>query len=173
MKESDRIAAVVANLRAVGADAEELPDGLRVARHDRPLRGTRSIRTAIIASRWRSAFSARIRATRSRSTDPDCVAVSYPRLLGRLCERVRERDADARGRHRDRRTGGVGQVVDRAVGRRAARVPPRRFGLALPRRDRARSARRTATPTRGPRQSVLAAAVAIALRAADGHRSTR
>lgn len=30
VKESDRIAAVVDNLRAVGADAEELPDGLRV-----------------------------------------------------------------------------------------------------------------------------------------------
>ena len=30
VKESDRITAVVANLRAIGADAEELPDGMRV-----------------------------------------------------------------------------------------------------------------------------------------------
>src|SRR6185369_4542864 len=39
VKESDRIAAVVANLRAVGADAEELPDGYRVRGAPRPLRG--------------------------------------------------------------------------------------------------------------------------------------
>ena len=40
VKESDRIAAVVANLRALGAEAEELPDGLRVAGSRAPLRGT-------------------------------------------------------------------------------------------------------------------------------------
>ena len=39
VKESDRIAAVVANLRTLGADAEELPDGLRITGSDRPLRG--------------------------------------------------------------------------------------------------------------------------------------
>jgi 3-phosphoshikimate 1-carboxyvinyltransferase len=39
VKESDRIATVVANLRALGADAEELADGLRVTGSDRPLRG--------------------------------------------------------------------------------------------------------------------------------------
>ena len=39
VKESDRIAAVVANLRAVGADAEELPDGLRVRGADESLGG--------------------------------------------------------------------------------------------------------------------------------------
>lgn len=38
-KESDRIRTVVENLRAVGADAEELPDGMVVAGSDRPLRG--------------------------------------------------------------------------------------------------------------------------------------
>lgn len=39
VKESDRIALVVANLRALGADAEELPDGFVVRGSDRPLRG--------------------------------------------------------------------------------------------------------------------------------------
>jgi 3-phosphoshikimate 1-carboxyvinyltransferase len=39
VKESDRIATVVANLRALGGDAEELEDGLRVTGSDRPLRG--------------------------------------------------------------------------------------------------------------------------------------
>ncbi len=38
-KESDRIAAMVANLRAVGVEAEELPDGLVVTGHDGPLVG--------------------------------------------------------------------------------------------------------------------------------------
>ncbi|HEX2202219.1 MAG TPA: 3-phosphoshikimate 1-carboxyvinyltransferase [Longimicrobium sp.] len=39
VKESDRIAALVAALRAVGAEAEELEDGLVVRGSDRPLRG--------------------------------------------------------------------------------------------------------------------------------------
>jgi 3-phosphoshikimate 1-carboxyvinyltransferase len=39
VKVSDRIATVVANLRTLGVDAEELADGLRVTGSDRPLRG--------------------------------------------------------------------------------------------------------------------------------------
>lgn len=39
VKESDRIRALVENLRAVGATAEELPDGLVVEGSDAPLRG--------------------------------------------------------------------------------------------------------------------------------------
>jgi 3-phosphoshikimate 1-carboxyvinyltransferase len=39
-KESDRIRAIVENLRAIGADAEELSDGLVVRGSDRPLRGS-------------------------------------------------------------------------------------------------------------------------------------
>jgi 3-phosphoshikimate 1-carboxyvinyltransferase len=38
-KESDRIRAIVENLRTIGADAEELPDGLTVRGSDRPLSG--------------------------------------------------------------------------------------------------------------------------------------
>jgi 3-phosphoshikimate 1-carboxyvinyltransferase len=40
VKETDRIAALVSNLRAVGAEAEELPDGLVIRGTDRPLCGT-------------------------------------------------------------------------------------------------------------------------------------
>lgn len=39
VKESDRLSAMVNNLRAVGADAEELHDGLVVRGSDKPLRG--------------------------------------------------------------------------------------------------------------------------------------
>ncbi|MEX2583034.1 MAG: 3-phosphoshikimate 1-carboxyvinyltransferase [Gemmatimonadota bacterium] len=39
-KESDRITAIVENLRGLGAEAEELPDGLVVRGSDRPLRGS-------------------------------------------------------------------------------------------------------------------------------------
>ncbi len=39
-KESDRITAVVENLRALGVDAEELPDGLEVRGSDAPLQGS-------------------------------------------------------------------------------------------------------------------------------------
>ena len=39
VKESDRIAAVVGNLRAIGADADELPDGFVVRGTTNPLRG--------------------------------------------------------------------------------------------------------------------------------------
>src|SRR5690606_30376438 len=38
-KESDRITAVVDNLRAIGVEAEELPDGFIVRGSDRPLAG--------------------------------------------------------------------------------------------------------------------------------------
>jgi cytidylate kinase len=39
VKESDRITAVVGNLRAIGVDAEELPDGMVIRGSDRPLSG--------------------------------------------------------------------------------------------------------------------------------------
>ena len=77
VKESDRIAAVVANLRAVGADAEELPDGLRV-------RGpTPSLGGAVRAHddhRLAMAFGV-LGAVSGRAIvidDPQCVSVSYP-----------------------------------------------------------------------------------------------
>jgi 3-phosphoshikimate 1-carboxyvinyltransferase len=39
VKESDRIAALAGNLRAIGVDAEELPDGLVIHGSDAPLAG--------------------------------------------------------------------------------------------------------------------------------------
>jgi 3-phosphoshikimate 1-carboxyvinyltransferase len=78
VKESDRIAAVVAGLRAVGADADELPDGFVVhGRGPRPLAG----RVVTHGDhRLAMAFGVLGAATGDRIAvdDPDCVGVSYP-----------------------------------------------------------------------------------------------
>jgi 3-phosphoshikimate 1-carboxyvinyltransferase len=77
VKESDRIAAVVANLRAIGADAEELPDGMRIRGSPRPLRG----RVATHGDhRLAMAFGVLDAASGNaiEVDDRDCVAVSYP-----------------------------------------------------------------------------------------------
>ncbi|HEX6051928.1 MAG TPA: 3-phosphoshikimate 1-carboxyvinyltransferase, partial [Gemmatimonadaceae bacterium] len=77
VKESDRIAAVVENLRRVGADAEELPDGLRV-------RGAPTALTGRVRAhgdhRLAMAFGV-LGALPGNAIDVDdreCVAVSYP-----------------------------------------------------------------------------------------------
>ncbi|HUO51481.1 MAG TPA: 3-phosphoshikimate 1-carboxyvinyltransferase [Gemmatimonadaceae bacterium] len=77
VKESDRIAAVVANLRAVGVAAEELPDGLTVTGGDAPLAG--AVRTHG-DHRLAMAFGvlAALPGSRIAIDDPGCVAVSYP-----------------------------------------------------------------------------------------------
>jgi len=77
VKESDRIAAVVSNLRAVGADAEELPDGIRVRGSDRPLAGRI---TTHGDHRLAMAFGILGAATGNgiEIDDRDCVSVSYP-----------------------------------------------------------------------------------------------
>lgn len=77
VKESDRIAAVVKNLRAIGADAEELPDGMRIVGNDAPLRGLVETHGD---HRLAMAFGV-LRAIHGDGIaidDPDCVAVSYP-----------------------------------------------------------------------------------------------
>ncbi|HUQ84664.1 MAG TPA: 3-phosphoshikimate 1-carboxyvinyltransferase [Gemmatimonadaceae bacterium] len=77
VKESDRITAVVQNLRAVGADAEELSDGLRVRGSGEALGGP------VIAHgdhRLAMAFGV-LGAVSGRAIDVDdrhCVSVSYP-----------------------------------------------------------------------------------------------
>jgi 3-phosphoshikimate 1-carboxyvinyltransferase len=86
VKESDRIGAAVHNLRAIGADAEELPDGLRVVGSRRPLRG--AVRTHG-DHRLAMAFGVLGALPGNAVTvdDPACVVVSYPhfwRDLGRL-----------------------------------------------------------------------------------------
>jgi 3-phosphoshikimate 1-carboxyvinyltransferase len=77
VKESDRIAAVVANLRSIGATAEELPDGMRIVGSDRPLSGK------IVTHgdhRLAMAFGVLGAATGNsiEIDDRDCVSVSYP-----------------------------------------------------------------------------------------------
>jgi 3-phosphoshikimate 1-carboxyvinyltransferase len=77
VKESDRIATLVQNLRDLGADAEELPDGFRIIGSQRPLRGT--VRTR---GDHRIAMAFGILGALAGNEivvdDPDCVAVSYP-----------------------------------------------------------------------------------------------
>ena len=77
VKESDRITAVVDNLRAVGADAEELPDGFIVRGSDRPLAGR--VRTHA-DHRIAMAFGVlgALRGNAIVVDDPSCVDVSYP-----------------------------------------------------------------------------------------------
>ena len=77
VKESDRIAAVVEGLRAIGVDAEERPDGLSVVGGSRPLRGR--VRTHG-DHRLAMAFGV-LGALPGNDVDVDdreCVAVSYP-----------------------------------------------------------------------------------------------
>jgi 3-phosphoshikimate 1-carboxyvinyltransferase len=86
-KESDRITAVVDNLRALGATVSELIDGMRIVGSDRPLRG----RVVTHGDhRLAMAFSV-LGAARGNDIeidDRDCVAVSYPGFWRDL-ERVR------------------------------------------------------------------------------------
>ena len=87
VKESDRIAATVAGLRAIGASVEELPDGWRVTR------GTpREARVAThgdhrIAIAFAVAALAGV-ASAVELDDPECVAVSYPAFWDDLAEVV-------------------------------------------------------------------------------------
>jgi 3-phosphoshikimate 1-carboxyvinyltransferase len=77
VKESDRISTVVKNLRAVGALADELPDGLRVHASRRELSGTIDPRGD---HRIAMAFGILSAASGNRITvsNAECVAVSYP-----------------------------------------------------------------------------------------------
>lgn len=77
VKESDRIATVVQNLRAIGADAEELADGFVVRGTDRPLAGrvvTRGDHRIAMAFGVLGAVPGNAIVV----DDPSCVAVSYP-----------------------------------------------------------------------------------------------
>lgn len=77
VKESDRIAAVVSNLRSIGVDAEELPDGFIVRGSQHPLRGN------IITQgdhRIAMAFGVlgAVAGNEISVDDPFCCAVSWP-----------------------------------------------------------------------------------------------
>jgi 3-phosphoshikimate 1-carboxyvinyltransferase len=88
-KESDRIAATVQNLRAMGAEVEEFQDGLRVA-------GPAPLRGALIDPRGdhriAMAFSVAglIAQGETEIKDAECVAVSFPEFFA-LLESVVER----------------------------------------------------------------------------------
>ena len=77
MKESDRIAAVAENLRRMGAEVEEFPDGLRIP-------GRQRLRGAEIASygdhRIAMAFSIAGLVADGTTTieDSACVQISFP-----------------------------------------------------------------------------------------------
>jgi 3-phosphoshikimate 1-carboxyvinyltransferase len=77
VKESDRITAVVTALRAVGADAEELPDGFLVRGGDQPYAGA-----VVTHGDHRIAMAFGVLGARFGGTitvdDPHCVDVSYP-----------------------------------------------------------------------------------------------
>ena len=77
VKESDRIAATVANLQAIGATADELPDGMRIQGSAGPLRGR-----VITHGDHRLAMAFGILGAVSGNSievdDRECVAVSYP-----------------------------------------------------------------------------------------------
>jgi len=77
VKESDRITAVVNNLRAIGVDAEELPDGMIVRGGSHPLRGH-----VTTHGDHRLAMSFGILGALPGNDihidDPACVAVSFP-----------------------------------------------------------------------------------------------
>ncbi|HKW46600.1 MAG TPA: 3-phosphoshikimate 1-carboxyvinyltransferase [Gemmatimonadaceae bacterium] len=88
VKESDRIAAVVANLRAIGADASELEDGMRIVGSKKPLRG--SITTH---GDHRLAMSfgvlGAVPGNEIEIDDVNCAAVSYPGFWSDLAKIVR------------------------------------------------------------------------------------
>jgi 3-phosphoshikimate 1-carboxyvinyltransferase len=77
VKESDRITVVVQNLRAIGADADELPDGFVVRGSDRALKGH-----VVTHGDHRIAMAfgvlAGLQGNDITLDDPSCVAVSYP-----------------------------------------------------------------------------------------------
>jgi 3-phosphoshikimate 1-carboxyvinyltransferase len=88
VKESDRIRAVVENLRAVGVAAEELPDGFVVVGSDAPLAGR--VRT-YGDHRLAMAFGVLGAATSGQIEidDPGCVSVSYPTFWDDLGQAAR------------------------------------------------------------------------------------
>ena len=77
VKESDRIAAVVENLRTIGVEATELEDGMRVVGSRKPLRGlVRTHGDHRLAMSF--AVLGAVPGNDIRIDDPSCVAVSYP-----------------------------------------------------------------------------------------------
>lgn len=83
VKESDRIAALVGNLRAIGVDVQELPDGMVIHGSEAPLAGR--IR-CFDDHRIAMAFGvlAALPGHELEIDDPECTRVSYPDFWDRL-----------------------------------------------------------------------------------------
>jgi len=88
VKESDRIATTVTNLRTIGVKAEERPDGMVIVGGDAPLRG-RIITHGDHRIAMAFAILGRRRGNAIEVDDPDCVAVSYPSFWRTLDEVTR------------------------------------------------------------------------------------
>ena len=87
VKESDRITAVVDGLRAIGADADELTDGMIIRGHSRPLSG----RVATHGDhRLAMAFGilAALPGNDILIDDPACVEVSFPAFWRELAQAI-------------------------------------------------------------------------------------
>ena len=88
VKESDRIAATVAGLRAMGADAEEFDDGLRVGGRTR-LRGARIDSRGDHRIAMSFAVAGLLAEGETEIEDAECVSVSFPGFF-ELLESVTE-----------------------------------------------------------------------------------
>ena len=84
VKESDRITALVAGLRALGADVDERPDGFHVAGAPPAARAASPTRPAITGWRWPSPSPRSAPAGDSRILGAEAVAVSYPGFFDTL-----------------------------------------------------------------------------------------
>ncbi len=87
VKESDRIRAVVDNLRRLGVDAEELPDGMRIIGSQAPLAGH-----VVTHGDHRLAMAfgilGAVPGNRIAIDDPGCVSVSYPTFWRDLAQTI-------------------------------------------------------------------------------------
>lgn len=87
VKESDRIAAVVANLQAVGVEAREYPDGMAIVGRQGPLSGRVTTHGDHRLAMGFGVLGA-LPGASIEIDDPDCVNVSFPGFW-QLLERVR------------------------------------------------------------------------------------
>jgi 3-phosphoshikimate 1-carboxyvinyltransferase len=85
VKESDRIAVVVGNLRALGADAEELPDGF-VVRGSAPVLRGRVVTHGDHRMAMAFGILGALPGNEIEIDDPECVAVSYPEFWRHLSD---------------------------------------------------------------------------------------
>lgn len=114
VKESDRIRAVVDNLRTLGVDAEELPDGMRIIGSRTPLRGH-----VITHGDHRLAMAfgvlGAIPGNEITIDDPACVDVSYPRFWQDLAAAVGQGDAGVDVRQTTASVAAVGTPLTIAI----------------------------------------------------------